>query len=109
MKNLLMLMLLTTSVPTLSAPLIESAPLSFLRNGNSYIEYKRSEKINPHSPHSEYLRAGYKYENVYAEVGKDSSEVGYKWSPSKNFIIKGKIERVSGQAKLETEIRYTFK
>ena len=93
MKNLLTILLLATSVSTLSAP---------------YVEYKRSEKINPSSPHSEYLRAGYKYENVYAEVGKDSSEIGYKWKPFKNFIIKGKIERVSGKDKLETEVRYTF-
>ncbi len=91
--KLFTIVLLAVSVPTLSAP---------------YVEYKRSEKINPHSQHSEYLRAGYKYENVYAEVGKDSSEIGYKWSPVKNFVIKGKIERISGKDKLETEIRYTF-
>ena len=93
MKNLLILSAILLSQVTMSAP---------------YVEYKRSEKINPSSPHSEYLRAGYKYKNVYAEVGKDSSEIGYKWKPLKNFIIKGKIERVSGKDKLETEVRYTF-
>ena len=93
MKNLLILSAILLSQATMSAP---------------YVEYKRSEKINPSSPHTEYLRAGYKYKNVYAEVGKDSSEIGYKWKPLKNFIIKGKIERVSGKDKLETEVRYTF-
>ena len=93
MKNFVLFVLVAVSVTTMSAP---------------YAEYKRTEKLNPHSPHSEYFRAGYKYKNVYAEVGKDSSEIGYKWSPVKNFVIKGKIERISGKDKLETEIRYTF-
>lgn len=93
MKNLLIILLTSLTMAASAAP---------------YIEYKRSEKINPSSPHSEYLRAGYKFKNVYAEVGKDSSEIGYKWKPLKNFIIKGKIERVSGKDKLETEVRYTF-
>jgi hypothetical protein len=73
-----------------------------------YIEYKRTEKLNPHSGVQEYIRAGYKYKNVWVEAGKDSSEIGYKWSPLKNFIIKGKMERVERKNKLETEIRYTF-
>lgn len=93
MKNLLLFIAILFSTAALSAP---------------YVEYKRTEKLNPHSSVQEFVRAGYKYKNVYAEVGKDSSEIGYKWSPVKNFVIKGKMERVERKNKLETELRYTF-
>lgn len=74
-----------------------------------YVEYKRNDKLLTGKT-EEFMRVGYAFEkNFYGEIGKNSSEIGYKFKPVKNFTIKGKVERVNGVDKLETEVRYTFK
>ena len=74
-----------------------------------YVEYKRNDTLLTGKT-SEFMRVGYQFEkNFYGEIGRDSSEIGYKFKPVKNFTIKGKVERVNGKDKLETEVRYTFK
>jgi hypothetical protein len=83
--------------------------ITYSTHAAPYVEYKRTEKINPHASVAEYMRAGYEYRAVYLEIGKDSAEAGYKWKPVKNLVVKGKAERIDGKVKLENEIRYTFK
>lgn len=83
----------------LLSPVVFAAP---------YVEYKRTDALLTGKT-SEFMRVGYTFQkNFYGEIGKDSSEIGYKFKPASNFTIKGKVERVNGKDKLETEVRYTF-
>ena len=74
-----------------------------------YIEYKNKYDLRIQESKDNYVRIGYKAKKVYAEVGKDSAEIGYKFKKD-NFTIKGKVESTNDFKKtgLETEIRYTF-
>ncbi len=74
-----------------------------------YIEYKHKYDLTIKEKKDDYIRVGYKVNKVYAEVGQDSAEVGYKFKAS-GLTVKGKVESTNDFEKtsLETEIRYTF-
>lgn len=74
-----------------------------------YVEYKHKYDVRMKDTKDTYLRLGYKGKKMYAEIGKDSAEIGYKLKIDK-IVFKGKAESTNDFKKtsLETEVRYTF-
>ncbi len=86
--------------------------LSFLSldtKASPYLEYKHKYDLRIKETKDTYLRLGYKGKKMYAEIGKDSAEIGYKLKIDR-IVFKGKAESTQDFKKtsLETEVRYTF-
>ena len=88
-------------------------------NAAPYVEWKHQDafrNLGDSIKTTDHFRLGYKTsKNYYFEMGPRtdgiSAEMGYKFRPTPNLTIKGKVEsnRVDyWKHKLETEVRYTF-
>ena len=84
-----------------------------------YVEWKHQDafrNLGDSIKTTDHLRLGYKTsKNYYFEMGPRtdgiSAEMGYKFRPTPNLTIKGKVESNKvdyWKHKLETEVRYTF-
>jgi hypothetical protein len=85
-----------------------------------YVEWKHQDafrNLGDSLKTTDHLRLGYKTsKNYYFEMGHRtdgiSAEMGYKFRPTPNLTIKGKVESNKvdyWKHKIETEVRYTFK
>lgn len=81
-----------------------------------YVELKDEYTWND-SKRTDHLRFGYKWSNVYAEIGPMTSgtswETGFSFKVGSNLSWKTKLEvkdpaEGSPKSKIETKIRYTF-